>query len=193
MRQHPGDSKPSRRLSLAKSSRTRRHVPLERRIGRPVGLGSIQKNKKGMWEGRKKVLVYGGYMSIGRIADTKDGVVRALEQVQRQIDQDPLGHYKPRMGTTNLYFIQGQNTPGGPIKIGLANNVDSRLRDIQACSPIPLHVLHKLSGASREVETSLHVRFGKDRLHGEWFTHRMLKRYIEQLKLQNIKDCLFLL
>lgn len=65
-------------------------------------------------------------------------------------------------GTT--YFIGGEH---GAIKIGRSVNVDVRLKDIQACSPIPVSVLATRKGSSRE--KLYHRLFAAHRLHGEWF------------------------
>ena len=65
-------------------------------------------------------------------------------------------------GTT--YFIGGET---GAIKIGRSVNADVRLRDIQACCPIPIRLLATRKGASRE--KMYHRLFAADRLHGEWF------------------------
>ena len=65
-----------------------------------------------------------------------------------------------------VYFIQ--SIFGGPIKIGCTINIDKRLCDLQAGSPIKLVLLGTICG-SYEEESKLHKRFGKHRIHGEWF------------------------
>lgn len=62
------------------------------------------------------------------------------------------------------YFIGGDV---GAIKIGRSVNVAVRLKDIQACSPIPVRVLATRAGNSRE--KMYHRLFAAHRLHGEWF------------------------
>jgi hypothetical protein len=62
------------------------------------------------------------------------------------------------------YFIGGDV---GAIKIGRSVNLEVRLKDIQACSPIPLRVLATRKGVSRE--QLYHKKFAAYRLHGEWF------------------------
>jgi hypothetical protein len=62
------------------------------------------------------------------------------------------------------YFIGGDV---GAIKIGRSINVEVRLKDIQACSPIPVRVLASRQGVARE--KMYHRRFAHRRLHGEWF------------------------
>jgi hypothetical protein len=62
------------------------------------------------------------------------------------------------------YFIGGDV---GAIKIGRSVNVTVRLKDIQACSPIPVRVLATREGVARE--RLYHRKFAHRRLHGEWF------------------------
>lgn len=63
-----------------------------------------------------------------------------------------------------VYFIQASE--GGPVKIGRANNVRSRMGKMQTDSAALLVLL----GASRDLdEEKLHVQFAGHRLHGEWF------------------------
>ena len=65
----------------------------------------------------------------------------------------------------NTYFVQAEG--GGPIKIGRTNaGITTRLRDLQAGSPVPLVVVGELP---IDVEAMLHFEFESDRLHGEWF------------------------
>lgn len=67
-----------------------------------------------------------------------------------------------RRGLT--YFIGGDV---GAIKIGRSVNLEVRLKDIQACSPIPIRILATRQGVDRE--RLYHKRFASFRLHGEWF------------------------
>ena len=63
-----------------------------------------------------------------------------------------------------VYFIEGD----GKIKIGVAQYVESRLRVLQAGSPVPLKILAVCPGGY-ERESELHKRFADTRLYGEWF------------------------
>jgi hypothetical protein len=65
-----------------------------------------------------------------------------------------------------VYFIQGID--GGLIKIGSASNVNSRLKSLQAGSPVLLRVLGSVEG-SLTGELGLHKRLAAYRAHGEWF------------------------
>lgn len=63
-----------------------------------------------------------------------------------------------------VYFIEG----GGFVKIGRTTHLASRLRSLQAASPVPLTVAFVLEGGC-DVETALHRHFAASRRHGEWF------------------------
>lgn len=68
----------------------------------------------------------------------------------------------------DVYFIQAETL--GLIKIGVATDIQSRLRSLQASCPDRLVVLglltcHNFGQQEREV----HARFADARAHGEWF------------------------
>lgn len=69
-----------------------------------------------------------------------------------------------RYNASFTYFVQA--TDGGPIKIGRTNDVEKRLRSLQANCPAKLRWLGWMSGS---MERHLHERFAAHRLHGEWF------------------------
>jgi hypothetical protein len=81
-----------------------------------------------------------------------------------------------------VYFIQGSN--GGPIKIGRSRYPAARLSALQKYANVPL-VMVACIRAAPEIETVLHERFGRERLHHEWFrcTAR-LKRFVAALAEQ---------
>ncbi len=66
----------------------------------------------------------------------------------------------------NVYFIEAG--AGGPIKIGVAADVTSRLRDLQCANASKLALLVSASG-DMKIEQLLHRRFRSERLNGEWF------------------------
>lgn len=67
---------------------------------------------------------------------------------------------------TNIYVI---GAPGHrPVKIGKANDVQSRLRTLQTASPYRLEVRLAVQ-APAVLETDLHAYFAKFRTKGEWF------------------------
>ncbi len=68
----------------------------------------------------------------------------------------------------DVYFVQAERL--GLIKIGVATDVMSRLRSLQACSPDRLVLLgllrcHNFGRSEKEI----HARFEAFRAHGEWF------------------------
>jgi len=63
------------------------------------------------------------------------------------------------------YFIGGEQ---GAIKIGFSIDPPSRLKAIQAHSPIVVGILAIRDGGEAR-ETAYHSQFAEHRLHGEWF------------------------
>jgi hypothetical protein len=68
--------------------------------------------------------------------------------------------------TRRVYFIEAGK--GGSIKIGVANDVASRLRDLQCANPRPLRLIVAVLGGYAD-EKRLHHRFKAERTSGEWF------------------------
>lgn len=67
------------------------------------------------------------------------------------------------------YVIGGNPIRGtGLVKIGWAQDVDKRLKDLQIGSPVILRAYRAYLGG-KCLERYLHRRFKKDRKHGEWF------------------------
>lgn len=76
----------------------------------------------------------------------------------------------PRPDNPIVYFIQRQDVPDDPVKIGASRtaNIDRRLATIQVYSPHRLVVLATMPG-DFATEKELHKRFKEHRLHSEWF------------------------
>jgi hypothetical protein len=55
-----------------------------------------------------------------------------------------------------------------PVKIGVSDDPEERLEDLQTGSPVPLVLLWQVYGGQR-LESLLHERFTAYRTHGEWF------------------------
>jgi len=55
-----------------------------------------------------------------------------------------------------------------PVKIGVSNDPEARLDDLQTGSPVPLLLLWQAHGG-QGLESALHKRFAAHRTHGEWF------------------------
>ena len=65
-----------------------------------------------------------------------------------------------------VYLIRARD--GGPVKIGWANDVEARRKQLQVSHHQPLQVIRVIEGR-RATEGWLHDRFGAQRLEGEWF------------------------
>lgn len=82
-------------------------------------------------------------------------------------------------GGARVYFIQCGTH--GPIKIGTARDIGSRMDTLQTASPYLLRLLTSIPG-DHAVERDMHLRFAADRLHGEWFMpSAALVAFIEQI------------
>jgi T5orf172 domain len=72
---------------------------------------------------------------------------------------------------TFVYFIREANTPF--VKIGVTENLDDRLADLQVGNHGELYLEGALLFRTREealtAERELHVRYGRYRVRGEWF------------------------
>jgi hypothetical protein len=65
-----------------------------------------------------------------------------------------------------VYVIRGMMS--GRIKIGFTDRLDARLRSLQSANADDLELLCLFAGRKR-LESHLHDRLKKHRLHGEWF------------------------
>lgn len=103
---------------------------------------------------------------------------------------DHLRYLDDTPGADKVYFVQ--MATGGPIKIGRAKRLRLRVITIQSCCPHTLRVLHVVESGSRAMEKSIHERFYRFRLHGEWFKAAdELVRFIADLKAgRGIMDAL---
>ena len=76
----------------------------------------------------------------------------------------------------NIYFIQSGKR--GQIKIGVANDVPVRMAELQIGNPQELKLLASIPISSLKkagaLEKSLHRRFSRQRIRGEWF-HRSIR------------------
>ena len=61
----------------------------------------------------------------------------------------------------------------GPLKIGVAANVEKRLSDLQVGNHVELRIIAKIPCKGRKdayrIENKLHKRFKEQRISGEWF------------------------
>lgn len=66
-----------------------------------------------------------------------------------------------------VYMIQCEAT--ARIKIGIADDVDARVADIQRMSPTKLNVVAEFPSDGATLEGYFHRVFERCRVHGEWF------------------------
>lgn len=78
--------------------------------------------------------------------------------------------------TQFVYVIKAQGD--SPIKVGKAENVMTRLAQLQTGNPRKLDLLHVLVGYS-ELEWQLHRRLRRCRVQGEWFDGEPITRFLE--------------
>lgn len=103
------------------------------------------------------------------IADRSDG--------SRHEKPDPIvraGLARHAKSFTNIYLIICSST--GLVKIGRADNVKSRLSELQVASPGKLSVLSYFR-APASFENFLHCLFSRNHFRGEWF--RLDERLLE--------------
>lgn len=79
-----------------------------------------------------------------------------------------------------LYFIQEvKASKKAPVKIGIAKDVAERLSTLQIGNPRRLVVILESAPMSllqaRALESSLHRRFKRERIRGEWFSGKILR------------------
>jgi hypothetical protein len=100
----------------------------------------------------------------------------------------PITSDKKESSSPHLYFAQaytGKNEKG-PIKIGIALDVEKRLREIRCFCPFQVELLASMTG-SVEAKKEVHDRFSKYLIHGEWFEPKPeLLYYIETMQQEQI-------
>ncbi len=92
---------------------------------------------------------------------SQDGIPSSTlqdDQCTRKVERKKIGF---------IYFIQ--MSIGGPIKIGWAENIFSRVKELQVGCPHELVVLSKVSSVTRACESQLHRQFRHLHFRGEWF------------------------
>lgn len=72
----------------------------------------------------------------------------------------------PRSYGSTVYFVQSGLS--GPVKIGVTEDLPSRLKSLQTASPYPVRLIAYAEGDHR-LESAYHRRFAAHRLAGEWF------------------------
>jgi len=105
--------------------------------------------------------------------------------------------YTEQSGKTYIYFIVTQVSKNhnwlNRIKIGMAKNVDKRLKSLQTGNPFTLKVWHAYpveTEDARFLEKDLHSKFRYSRTSGEWFKmHPHIVKYIKSHK-KNMRDAI---
>jgi hypothetical protein len=81
--------------------------------------------------------------------------------------------------STTIYFIR--SVQGGPVKIGITDDLPSRLRTLQTAHAYPLTVIYSFRGRKSD-EKMIHKALSNYRLNGEWFESEPVLEYIERHK-----------
>jgi hypothetical protein len=103
-----------------------------------------------------------------KVLDLKLGEFKMTHRPSEPSHKDPRELSSDRKSwSPAVYFIQADN--GGPVKIGLAEDIESRIALFQAGCPFRLVCIGMIPDGSRSLEMSLHEQFATTRLHGEWF------------------------
>ncbi len=83
----------------------------------------------------------------------------------------------------HIYIIADSRS--GPVKIGLAGSVSSRIKMLQIGNPRPLHLIYSVAAGSHGravlVEASIHKVCAEYRIHGEWFKREAVEIAIHYL------------
>lgn len=87
----------------------------------------------------------------------------------------------------HVYFVAGMHLEESPIKIGMCGKLATRMRALQANSPVTLTILalvpHKNRKAAIAFEHRVHNRFVSIHLYGEWFkATKTLKKFISKFQ-----------
>ncbi len=157
-------------------------VPIEKPIGKLVyGWVAIAETLK---MGLNEVKRYASrrkdplpvYCGNGRISASKADLIAwcARQSYTETMDVNVFRH-------AHAVFVGGKKLAGpgvyavvaegaGRIKIGWTDALHRRLNDLETACPFPLQVLFWIRGP-RDLESELHRKCARDRVHLEWFTH----------------------
>jgi len=105
---------------------------------------------------------------------------RAKKELVRALN-DRIWELKAYENTKNgrsVYFIGNEEL--GIVKIGISNDVERRLSDIQVSFPYDLKILAVLENKTTQLEKYLHDKFEKYNKRGEWYElSKEIKEYID--------------
>lgn len=145
--------------------------PTKRRAN---GKGSVWRRPDGRWNAAWTQSTPFGRKRRGTTKATEKEAWAALEEglygptVDYVLDWG-YGHLAHLEDTDTEHVYFAQLTTGGPIKIGMAKRLRTRMFALQSGCPYPLQVLYAMPEAGYKEEAALHRRFADQRLHGEWF------------------------
>lgn len=79
-----------------------------------------------------------------------------------------------RIGDHHFYILAGaDSSPRGPVKIGISQDVDARIRTLQTGCPFTLQKVHVFNFPARDIAEYVEDAFKslekENRLHGEWY------------------------
>lgn len=75
-----------------------------------------------------------------------------------------------KAGGRHCRYVYLVGAPNGLVKIGIAKDLETRMRALQLGSPVPVTLLlAKIIKNGKDLETDLHSQFAAYRAHGEWF------------------------
>lgn len=118
---------------------------------------------------RDDVVVHIAWEGIGQIErEAPEMLTRSERAASRRARDEILKRERAAARCQDVYFIR--NTQNGNVKIGIAADVNRRLKQLQGgYAPGTLIVIGVIPQGGIEVERELHARFAQYRLHGEWF------------------------
>lgn len=128
---------------------------------------SIPATKKDLKKKGIKVFMLGRYVAVYP-SDLRRQLAEAAQSLKQRTQKE-----------TCIYFIQAENRG---IKIGITNNIQNRLKDLKASSPLELNLLGTIKGTLKK-ESKIHQKFKKYKIHTEWFhVDKEILAYIKRYK-----------
>ncbi|TWP37958.1 GIY-YIG nuclease family protein [Leekyejoonella antrihumi] len=111
-------------------------------------------------------LILGSILALGFVWAVRDQAKKARQQPQQR-PRSPWAPASPvACGDRALYLMQSGSA--GPVKVGIAADVEQRRRQLQTGSAERIHVRRVIPSAS-DYERPLHAQFARHRMSGEWF------------------------
>lgn len=155
-------------------------------MGEPISLRAYARHRRVSAEAVSKAIAVGRLTASVTLVDGAPKIANAAlaDEEWARNTRPRVDH--PRRATSRphkqwVYFIQ---CTAGPIKIGVAVDVEERLRTLQCGSPFELRLIARVPGGY-DLEADLHRRLCEHRLHGEWFANTpVVLRVLEEVTQQ---------